>query len=54
MSSNNGVWWSRSELNDIEDWVELSHGVGKRQVVSEVSNRAFNSVGTKAVVQEFH
>ena len=48
-----GVWWSRSQLNNIEDWVEPSHGVGKRQVLSEVSNM-FDSVGTKAVVREFH
>jgi len=52
--SDNGVWWSRSQLNNVEDWVEPSHGVGKHQAVSEVSNRAFDSVGTKAAVREFH
>ena len=49
-----GSGGARSQLNNIEDWVEPSHGVGKRQVVSEASNRAFDSVGTKVAVREFH
>jgi hypothetical protein len=46
----NGVLWSSSELHNIEDRVELLHGVWKAELIGIWADLLVNSEGTKAVV----
>jgi len=51
-SSSDGVWWSESELNNIEHRVEASHGARECWAVGVTSNMAFDSIWPKATVRQ--
>ena len=50
MSSSNRVWWSGSQLNNIEDWMEVSYGMRKHQLIGIASNVVFDWVGPQVMV----
>ena len=52
MSSSDRVWWGRSQLNNVEDWMEASHEVRECQAVGIVSDAAFNWVWSEAMVRQ--